>query len=247
MPALSSFGDRLSVAVFGASGGIGGAFMEALARDPSVDRLFAFSRTQPQTLPSRTEGHTIDILDETSIENSARIISSSGPLNLALVATGMLHDAAAQPEKRARDLSGPTMEHLFRVNAIGPALVAKHLLPLLDKGRKTVFAVLSARVGSINDNRLGGWHSYRASKAALNMLLRTHAIELAYRNPKAVCIALHPGTVDTGLSEPFQRSVADGKLFTPAFAAEQLLNVIDASTPDDTGGFLGWDGEPIPY
>ena len=247
MTALSTFGDGLSVAVFGASGGIGGAFVDALAEAPCVDRLFAFSRTPPETLPAKAEGHRIDIIDEASIEDAAKTISASGPLHLALIATGMLHDAAAQPEKRARDLSSGSMAQLFRVNAIGPALVAKHLLPLMDKDRKTVFAALSARVGSITDNQLGGWHSYRASKAALNMLLRTHSIELAYRNPKAVCIALHPGTVDTGLSEPFQRNVANGKLFTPAYAAEQMLNVIDALTPADTGGFFAWDGKPIPY
>lgn len=247
MTGLSSFGDSLSVAVFGASGGIGGAFVNVLARDPSVARVLAFSRASPGALPAKAEGHGFDILDEESIEMAARTISTSGPLHLAIVATGLLHDVAARPEKRARDLSMPSMEQLFRVNAVGPAIIAKHLLPLMPRDRKTVFAALSARVGSITDNQLGGWHSYRASKAALNMLLRTHSIEHAYRNPKAVCIALHPGTVNTRLSEPFQRNVANGKLFTPAFAAEQMLHVIDTLTPADTGGFFAWDGKPIPY
>lgn len=127
-----------------------------------------------------------------------------------------------------------------------PALVAKHFLPLLARDRKSVFAALSARVGSISDNQLGGWHAYRASKAALNMLLRTFAIELARRNPRAVCVGLHPGTVDTGLSAPFQANVPEGKLFTPDFAAARLLEVVDRLKPDDSGHVFAWDGQLIP-
>ena len=140
-----------------------------------------------------------------------------------------------------------TLTHLFQVNATGPALIAKHVLPLLVRGRKSVFAALSARVGSIEDNRLGGWHSYRASKAALNMLLRSCSVELAHRNPDAVCVSLHPGTVDTRLSEPFQKSVPDNQLFSAEQSARHLLEVIDGLTPADTGGFFAWDAAPIPY
>ena len=135
----------------------------------------------------------------------------------------------------------------FQVNAIGPALVAKHFLPRLPKDRPARFAVLSARVGSIEDNRLGGWYGYRASKAALNMLVRSLAIELARTRPLAVCVALHPGTVDTALSRPFQRNVAAQKLFTPAYAAGRLLDVLDGLGPGDSGGFYAYDGTRIPF
>ena len=137
------------------------------------------------------------------------------------------------------------MARLFAVNTIGPALIAKHALPLLPKTGKSVFAALSARVGSISDNGLGGWHSYRASKAALNMLLKNFAIELKFKRKEAVCIGLHPGTVDTGLSQPFQKNVADGKLFTPAYSAARLLSVIDGAAPADSGKCFAWDGAEV--
>ena len=165
-----------------------------------------------------------------------------------IVASGLLHDGAAlQPEKTWRSLTAEGLQRAFAINTIGPALVAKHFLPLLAQERKAVFAALSARVGSIEDNHLGGWHAYRASKAALNMLIRTLAIELARRNDHALCVGLHPGTVDTGLSKPFQGYVAKGKLFTPARAAGQLLDVLDGLSPGHTGGLFAWDGQRIPY
>ena len=135
---------------------------------------------------------------------------------------------------------------LFAVNAIGPALVAKHFLPLLPRHGRSVFASISARVGSIEDNRLGGWYSYRASKAALNMLLKTYSIELKRRAPSAICVGLHPGTVDTALSKPFQGGVAPGKLFSPTQSAAYLLRVIDGLTPADNGAVFAWDGSQIP-
>jgi NAD(P)-dependent dehydrogenase (short-subunit alcohol dehydrogenase family) len=125
--------------------------------------------------------------------------------------------------------------------------VAKHALPLLPKAGKSVFAVISARVGSIEDNRLGGWYGYRASKAALNQFTRTMAIELLRQKREAVCVALHPGTVDTPLSRPFQSGVKAEKLFTPLHAAECLLTVIDGLTPADNGQLLAWDGQRIPF
>lgn len=244
---MISQASELSVAVFGASGGIGGSFVRALAKDSAITRVHAFSRTPADNIPATVSAHHFDILDEDSIAQAAELISENGPLHLAIVATGLLQDGDTKPEKRARDLSLPSMERLFRINAVGPALIAKHLLPLLDRDRKSVFAALSARVGSIADNQLGGWHSYRASKAALNMFVKNHAIELAYRNANAVCIALHPGTVATNLSEPFQRNVPNEKLFTPDHAVAQMLKVIDSLTPADSGGLFAWDGQRIPY
>jgi NAD(P)-dependent dehydrogenase (short-subunit alcohol dehydrogenase family) len=169
------------------------------------------------------------------------------PPQLALVCTGALTLAdGTGPERSYRQLDGEAMGEAFRINTIGPALVAKHLLPLLPRNERAVFAALSARVGSIADNRLGGWHSYRASKAALNMLVRNFAIELSRTHKQASAVALHPGTVDTGLSQPFQANLPFGQLTSPAQAAKHLLNVIDGLTPADSGRAFDWKGEEIP-
>ena len=244
---MKSMGSKLSVAVFGASGGIGQCFVIAFEKDEAVRAVHAFSRSPQKNVPPAVFPYPFDLLDESSIEHAAELISRGGPLHLVVVATGLLQDEDTTPEKRAHDLSPSAMERLSRINAIGPALIAKHFLPLLDRERKSVFAALSARVGSIEDNHLGGWHSYRASKAALNMLVKNHAIELAYRNTSAVCVALHPGTVATSLSEPFQRNVPTEKLFTPEHAVAQMVTVIDRLTPADSGGLFAWDGRRIPY
>lgn len=246
-PEMKSMGSKLSVAVFGASGGIGQCFVTAFAEDEAVRAVHAFSRSPEKSVSPAVSSHPFDLLDEGSIEHAAELVSRSGPLHLVIVATGLLQDGDTTPEKRAHDLSPSAMERLFQINAIGPALIAKHFLPLLERERKSVFAALSARVGSIEDNQLGGWHSYRASKAALNMFVKNHAIELAYRNTNAVCVALHPGTVATSLSEPFQRNVPAEKLFTPDHAVAQMLTVIDSLTPADSGGLFAWDGQRIPY
>ncbi len=247
--AISSFGPASKVAVIGASGGIGRAFVERLEADPAVERLFTFRRA-PETSPgAKVTQHRLDLEDEASIaEAAARVKSSAGDLDLVIVATGVLHDTGGlRPEKTWRALSGPTMERALRVNTIGPALVAKHFLPLLTTNRKSAFAALSARVGSIADNQLGGWHSYRASKAALNMVIRTLAIELARKNPSALCVGLHPGTVDTGLSKPFQAGVAAERLFSPERSAAHLLTVLDRLTPANSGHLFAWDGSQIPF
>jgi NAD(P)-dependent dehydrogenase (short-subunit alcohol dehydrogenase family) len=161
------------------------------------------------------------------------------------IATGVLHSAGLNPEKANSQLSAEALTTAFAVNTIGPALVARALLPLMPRGRKTVLAALSARVGSIADNRLGGWHSYRASKAALNQLIHTMAIEQARRNPEQILLALHPGTVDSDLSKPFQKGVKT--LFTPEQSARHLLRVIDAATPAQSGLLLDWRGEVIAF
>lgn len=249
-PTLPSLGRDLSVAVIGASGGIGGAFVDRLANNPAVSRVYAFSRRPLEArAPSVRTGH-IDILDEPSISEAAEgIKAEAGTLNLVIVATGILHDdqSGLQPEKSWRHLSEENLVAAYRINTVGPALVAKHFLPLMDRSGKSVFAALSARVGSIGDNRLGGWHAYRASKAGLNQILRNCAIELARKAPDALVIGLHPGTVDTGLSEPFQSGVPEGKLFTPDFAASSMLAVIDGLSAGDSGHCFAWDGEKIPF
>lgn len=249
---LPSFGEGVRVAVIGAGGGIGAALVSALAQDASVDTIHAFSRSGavpqgPMIRPGR-----LDFLREESVATAAEAVAEAvgrGGLHLVFVATGLLHDAARgiAPEKTWKAIDPAAMNAVFAVNVTGPALVAKHFLPLLDRDRRSAFAAISARVGSIGDNRLGGWYSYRASKAALNQVTRTCAIELGRRNRHAFCAALHPGTVDTALSEPFQRGVAAEKLFTADFSARAMLGVLDKLGPEESGGFFAWDGKPIPF
>jgi NAD(P)-dependent dehydrogenase (short-subunit alcohol dehydrogenase family) len=235
---MRSFEPDGAAVVIGASGGIGGALVSLLRDDPAFVTVQALAR-------SFTGGARIDITDEASI--AAAVAGLSGPLRLVIIATGALQGPGfPQPEKTYRALDPAALMESFRLNTVGPALVAKHLLPLMAPRGKTVFAALSARVGSIGDNRAGGWHAYRASKAALNMILRNLAIETARRNPHAICVGLHPGTVDTGLSRPFQRGLAEGQLFTPETSARHLLTVIDALTPADSGRVLAWDGQTVP-
>ncbi len=224
-------------AVIGASGGIGAALAEQLRASGCEVHSLMRSATPADQF--------IDLEDEASIAAAAQRLSAAGPLDLVIVATGLLQGARAVPEKRWSELSGEALARYFAVNATGPALVAKHFLPLLPRKGRAGFAALSARVGSIGDNALGGWYGYRASKAALNMLIKTLAIELARNRPDAFCAALHPGTVDTALSQPFQRGVAPERLFTPAMSAQHLLKVLDGLAPNDSGRCFAWDGSAI--
>jgi NAD(P)-dependent dehydrogenase (short-subunit alcohol dehydrogenase family) len=185
----------------------------------------------------------VDPTDEASIARAAATIDE---LDLAIVTTGMLHDEHQRPERALKELDPAALTRSFAINTIAPAIIAKHLIPKMPCDRRAVFAVLGARVGSIGDNRTGGWHGYRASKAALVMLMKTVAIETARTRPNAIIVTLHPGTVDTGMSKPFQGNVAPKKLFTPTLAAEKLLKVIDGLTPADSGGHFAWDGSRIP-
>lgn len=243
MTALGSFDRKISALVVGASGAIGGSLVDALAADPAVVRVRAWSRRSPQYASPKVEPRTVDILDEATIRDA---LTGDHQVDLAIVATGLLHEPGVMaPEKSWRTLDKDAMLRSFAVNAIGPALVAKHVLPLLPKTGKSVFAALSARVGSISDNQLGGWYGYRASKAALNQLIRTLAIELARQRPEAVCVGLHPGTVDSALSRPFQSGVGEGRLFQPAFAGARLIAVIDQLDSASTGRLVAWDGKPI--
>ncbi len=240
LPDLASFAPGLRALVFGAGGGIGAAFVTDLGAHPRVAKVYAAAR-------SAEAPWQFDLTDEASIEAVAKAATAEGPLDLVLVATGVLHSPTMRPEKTWRSLDAAALAEAFAINATGPALIAKHTLGLLRRDAKSVFACLSARVGSIEDNRLGGWHAYRASKAALNMLIRSCAVELQQRNPGALCVALHPGTVDTRLSQPFQGGVPSSKLFTPAMSARSLLGVLDRLTPADSGRLFAWDGQAIPF
>jgi NAD(P)-dependent dehydrogenase (short-subunit alcohol dehydrogenase family) len=232
--------------VFGAGGGIGRAFVEHLSADPRCGMVYAGARSGIVT-SGKMVPFQFDLRDEPSIAGAAKVIGDGGPLDLVLVATGILHGDGLKPEKTFRALGTDAMATAFAVNTIGPALIAKHVLPLLARDRKAIFAALSARVGSIEDNRLGGWHAYRASKAALNMLIRNFAIELATGNKRALCVALHPGTVDTNLSKPFQAGVAADKLFTPGISAAAMLRVLDEATAGRSGTLIAYDGQPISF
>ena len=233
---LASFPAGGVAAVFGASGGIGGALVDALRSAERFARVVGLSRSASPP---------IDLMDESSLERAAAFAAGQGELRLVIDATGFLHDERQAPEKSWRQLDAGNLARSFAVNAIGPALIMKHVLPLLPRRGRSVFATLSARVGSIGDNRLGGWYGYRASKAALNQLVRTAAVELARRSPDALCVALHPGTVATRLSAPFAANASDVR--APAQASRHLLAVVDALTAEANGGFFDWRGQSVPW
>ncbi|MBD59821.1 MAG: C-factor [Citromicrobium sp.] len=231
--------------VFGASGGIGAALVaELVAR--GAGQVFAASRQRPENLPAGAQWVRFDLDREGSIAGAAQATGSQ-PLDTVIVASGVLTLPDYGPERSFKQVEAEAMARVLYLNTIGPALVAKHFLPLLPRDRRSVFAALSARVGSIGDNRIGGWHSYRASKAALNMLVRNYAIELARTHRQAICVGLHPGTVDTPLSEPFQANLPEGQLTAPADAARNLLDVLDGLTTQDSGALFDWKGERVEF
>ncbi|RDS78668.1 SDR family NAD(P)-dependent oxidoreductase [Alteriqipengyuania lutimaris] len=232
--------------IVGASGGIGSALVEGLM-ERGAKTVFAASRTRPERLPTGAQWVRFDLDKEGSIAAAAQAAGAQ-PLDCVIVASGVLTLPDGNgPERSYRQIDAEAMARVFHLNTIGPALVAKHFLPLLPRDRRAVFAALSARVGSIGDNGIGGWHSYRASKAALNMLVRNFAIELGRTHQEAVCVALHPGTVNTPLSEPFQANLPEGQLTAPAEAASNLLDVLDGLTPDDSGYMFDWAGKRVRF
>lgn len=222
--------------IFGSGGGIGSALVAALNASDSFRQIVGFSR---KTSPP------IDLVDEATLERAAAFAAELGDLRLVIDATGFLHDDRQGPEKTWRQLDAGNLARSFALNAIGPALIMKHVLPRLPGSGKTVFATLSAKVGSIGDNRLGGWYSYRASKAALNQLVRTAAVELARRYPDGICVALHPGTVATALSAPF--AAGELEVHTPAEAARRLLAVVDSLSAGANGHFFDWRDDLVPW
>lgn len=226
---------RLAV-VIGASGGIGGALVRALGEQSAWDEVVGLSRGSVPRL---------DLCEEPTIAQAADHIAQRGTPSLILDATGLLSDAAQQPEKALRALDPAAMARSFAINTIGPALLMKHFLPRLPRTEPALFATLSAKVGSIGDNRLGGWYSYRASKAALNQLVRTAAIEIARTHRHAVCVAVHPGTVDTPLSRPFAKVGLEP--LAPETAAREILAGLARLGPADSGGFFDRHGRPLPF
>jgi NAD(P)-dependent dehydrogenase (short-subunit alcohol dehydrogenase family) len=231
---------KSAAVIIGASGGIGGALEAALREEGVFDVVHGFAR-------SRAGAQHLDVSDEASIAAGAALVSRGPAPSLVIVATGILHSTEHGPEKALKDLDPDWLAEVYAVNTIGPALVAKHFLPIMARTGHVVFAALSARVGSISDNRLGGWLGYRASKAALNMAMRTIAIEERRRNDRAIVVAVHPGTVDTPLSRPFQGNVPAGRLFKADRAALQLLDMIEQLGVKDSGKLFDFEGEEIPF
>lgn len=243
---MDSIAHGYRAVVLGASGGIGAALTRALAEDPRCGGVVALSRSGrapegPKIAPGRA-----DLADEASLAEAAEALADGPPPALAICAAGYLHGPAGGPEKSWRQIEPEAMAEAFRVNAIGPALLAKHLLPRMPRGERAIFAALSARVGSIADNRAGGWYGYRASKAALNQILKCLAIEAGRKMRGLVVAGLQPGTVRTPLSAPFRGQVPEERLFEPDEAAAALLGVLDGLGPEASGRVFDWRGDEVP-
>ena len=231
--------------VIGAGGGLGAALVAQLSS--AAGKPGAFGSVLAL---SRSSAPAIDYADEASLSAAAQSVAAQcaeqqRDLRWLIVATGFLHGPQGQPERSFTQLDAEYLNHVFQINAIGPALVMKHFLPLLPRQGRCVAAFISARVGSIGDNSLGGWYGYRASKAALNQFVKTASVEMSRRNKQSVCVALHPGTVDTALSQPFAKT---GLTVRPAKeAASDLLAVLDGLEPGDTGGLVDYKGLTLPF
>ena len=234
-----------TAAVFGSSGGIGLALCGALAR-AGCETVYAGSRPGIAPAGGPFRPFAFDLKDEESIAAAAGMMKADPP-EWVVIASGVLTLAdGTGPERTYKRLDPAAMAEVFAINTIGPALVAKHILPLMPRDRRFVVAALSARVGSISDNGLGGWHSYRASKAALNMLIRNFALEMGRTHKHGVIVGLHPGTVDSSLSEPFQSNLPDGQLTAPDTAAANLLGVLSGLGSEQSGRVFDYKGDEIP-
>ena len=256
---MKSFLPNFHAVVFGAGGGIGAAMASRLADSPNCSRLTLMGRNISKIQENVNANSTTDIqmlqadiCDEESIAHVAaqvgEHINDGAPLQLFVNASGILHDEenSLQPERSIRHLSNEAFQKVFAINSFGPALLIKHFLPFMPRDQRSVFGSLSARVGSISDNKIGGWYAYRASKAAHNMLIKTASLEARMKYNQAVIVGLHPGTVATNLSAPFRGNVSPEKLFTPSQSADYLLGVMDNLTIEQSGSVFAWDGQEIP-
>lgn len=238
---------KKNIIIIGSTGAIGKSFVDHFSSQDSSNSIYSLSRKKEGHQDNNITFVPIDIEDEASIYNSSKVCSEKGPFDTIIVCTGLLHSDNLKPEKSVRDLNKESLLKVLSVNTIGPTLIGKYFTPLLRKDSPSILSYLSARVGSISDNKLGGWYSYRASKAALNMIIKTLSIEVARNNKNAVIVGLHPGTVDSNLSTPFQANVPDGKLFTPQYSVSKMVEVMNTLTPSDSGNCFAWDGERIEF
>ena len=241
---LISETNDLHAIVVGSSGGIGKAFCKHLLSLENVTKVTGLSRSETDIDDPKFVSHQIDVCDEASIEDAASHIE---PAQLIIIATGILHDDRTMPEKSLNNLNLDQLEHVFKINTFGPALVIKHLAKKMPPKQSSLIVVLSAKVGSISDNFLGGWYGYRASKAALNMMVRTAGIEIQRFHPDHSIVSIHPGTVTTALSNPFTANYPEDKLIDPDGAIARLMTVIDNLGPANNGQFIDWDGSRISY
>ncbi|TCI05182.1 SDR family oxidoreductase [Corallincola luteus] len=231
-------------------GAIGTALADQLANDKHCEGIVVTHRTpSKQSSSGKITQLELNLESEASIESCFASIAQQWPcIEKIYICSGMLHEGVIRPEKSLTQLTSAHMTHSWLVNAVGPLLVAKHAEPLLKKSRgQSIFAALSARVGSISDNRLGGWYGYRMAKAALNMGVKNLAIEWQRKRMNTICVALHPGTTDSPLSAPFQANVDSDKLFSPAYTASHLLRLSSQLTQSHTGKFFAWDGSELPW
>jgi NAD(P)-dependent dehydrogenase (short-subunit alcohol dehydrogenase family) len=249
--------NKKNALIIGASGGIGRGLIEQLLDSPEINLIVATYRRQEKAqdlfkleslFPDQLILLQVDVTSEESIQQAVSIIQSKiAQLHLAINCVGMLHEDNLQPEKSLKHINSDNLLRYFEVNTIPTALLSKYLFPLFKHPEFSVWATISAKVGSIGDNGLGGWYGYRASKAALNMIIKNVAIEFARSSKNTVVVALHPGTTDTQLSLPFQKNVPPEKLFSPQLCAQQLLSVINNLTRDNNGQFFSWDGSVLPW
>lgn len=238
--------------IVGASQGIGLEFVHQLLQLDSLERIYATYRHSRSELLAiadpRLRCLPMDITEEAQIAALIQEIKTeTAALHYVINCVGILHEGAMQPEKSLRQLNAEQLLHYFQVNSIGAVLLAKHVQPLLKHSDRAILATISAKIGSIGDNYVGGWYGYRASKAALNMFMRTTAIEYKRTCPRAIIVTLHPGTTDTRLSQPFQRNVPPEKLFSVERTVQQLLTVLAQLQESDSGGFFSWDGSQLPW
>ncbi|MGI2903478.1 SDR family NAD(P)-dependent oxidoreductase [Tolypothrix sp. VBCCA 56010] len=248
---------NINVLIVGASQGIGLGFVQKFLQDDRIAKIYATYRQRESadqliTLESENSEKLtclqIDITDESQIiEAVQKIRAEVNKLHFVINCVGLLHDETLQPEKSLRQINPDNLLRYFQVNSIASVLLAKHLLPLFRHQERSIFASISAKIGSIGDNQLGGWYGYRASKAALNMFMRTVAIEYNRTSPKTIVVTLHPGTTDTRLSHPFQGNVPAEKLFSVERTVSQLLTVIEQLQQEDSGQFFSWDGSRLPW
>jgi NAD(P)-dependent dehydrogenase (short-subunit alcohol dehydrogenase family) len=233
-----------SVAIIGSSGAIGRAFLDAYIADKEISNIYSISRTEVESNDERIIHINIDVTDEVSVKAAASKIGENR-LDKLIVATGILHTELFGPEKSIKDIEIENFVKIFSVNAFGPALIGKYFLPLMKKDKKSIAAFLSARVGSISENKLGGWYAYRASKSALNQIIKNFSIESKRTNPTGIIIGLQPGTVKSKLSKPFQKNVKKGKLLLPKDSVKSLIRVIESVMQNDSGKIFDWKGEEI--
>ena len=233
-----------NVAIIGSSGAIGRAFLDAYIADKDISNIYSISRTEVKSNDKRITHINIDVTDEVSVKAAASKIEENR-LDRLIVATGVLHTKSFGPEKSIKDIKIENFVKIFSVNTFGPALIGKYFLPLMTKDQKSIVAFLSARVGSISENKLGGWYAYRASKSALNQIIKNFSIEAKRTNSSGIIIGLQPGTVKSKLSEPFQKNVKKGKLFLPEDSVDSLIKVIENVMQNDSGKIFDWEGEEI--